>query len=145
MLFVLDICIMENISQPLLKIAQSEETDGNIIQLETEPTPSKVPQQIVELDSSTLGKHRGLFKTQSNNKDVYFLRALDWNSLAIFAKSSILDIWLGSEYALDVYESCEFVYAIGGTICWWFWKHWPIKVLKILKFKDFSTCERDQF
>ena len=64
MLFVLDICIMENIRQPLLKSAQSEETDGSIIQLETEPTPSKVPQQIVELDSSTLGKHRGLFKTQ---------------------------------------------------------------------------------
>ena len=55
---------MENIRQPLLKSAQSEETDGSIIQLETEPTPSKVPQQIVELDSSTLGKHRGLFKTQ---------------------------------------------------------------------------------
>ena len=65
---------MENISQPLLKVTQPEETGDNIIQLGTEPTPYQVPQQIVELDSSTVGKHRGILRTQSNNKDVDSLR-----------------------------------------------------------------------
>ena len=79
MLFILDIRIMENISQPLLKVAKPEETGDNIIQLGTEPTPSKLPQQIVELDSSTLGKHIGIFRTQSNNKDVDFWRKIAYD------------------------------------------------------------------
>ena len=45
---------------------------------------------------------RGVFKTQSNIYDGAFCNKNGFQPFAVFAKSSILDVWLGSEYACEL-------------------------------------------